>query len=203
MAGFRPLRGPRSSIRVRAALAGGLVFGLAAGVTVASWTDAESATASFTTTRFGVEQSVAGGGYTQSTSVVLTVTDVYPGSTGRVFVPILLRTTAGSLAGTVTVAHAAVASPTGLTSVLRYRMVRSASCDASAFSGSPVYLAGDAATTLPVSSALTATNAGSLAAAGGSTLGLCLEFSLPTGLAQATYQGTSTAALAFTVAGSS
>jgi predicted ribosomally synthesized peptide with SipW-like signal peptide len=203
VAGFRPPRGLRASIRVRAALAGGLVFGLAAGVTVASWTDAESATASFGTTRFGVEQSVAGGAYTTSTSVALTVTGVYPGSTGRVFVPILLRTTPGSLAGTITIAHAAVASPAGLTSVLRYRMARSASCDASVFSGSPVYLAGDAATTLPVSSALTATSAGALAAAGGSTLGLCLEFSLPTGLTQATYQGTSTVPLAFTVSGSS
>ena len=58
-------------------------------------------------------------------------------------------------------------------------------------------------TPVDMSSALAVSTAGSVGAAGGSILGLCLEFSLPTGLAQASYQGTSTTPLTFTVSGSS
>ena len=55
--GLRPER-PRASIKVRAALAGGLVFGLAAGLTVASWTDAERVGATFTASTFNLQTSV-------------------------------------------------------------------------------------------------------------------------------------------------
>ena len=54
---------PRTSIRVRAALAAGLVMGVAAGMTVASWTDAEFVSGQFTASSFGIEVNVNGAGY--------------------------------------------------------------------------------------------------------------------------------------------
>ncbi|HEV7741994.1 MAG TPA: SipW-dependent-type signal peptide-containing protein [Pseudolysinimonas sp.] len=203
MTGSRTPTGLRTSIRVRAALAGGLVFGLAAGLTVASWTDAEFAKPTFTASNFVVQTSVSGAAYVSTTPLDVPVSGVYPGSTGRLYVPVLLRTAPGSIAGSVTVGHAAIASPAGLTAVLQYRVVRSTTCDSSVFTAGASYVAGGVATTPLAATAIASTSVGALAANGASPIGLCMEFSLPTGLTQATYQGTSTVPLAFTFSGTS
>ena len=62
MTGSRLPESPRASIKVRAALAGGLVFGLAAGLTVASWTDAERVGATFTASSFNLQTNVQSAG---------------------------------------------------------------------------------------------------------------------------------------------
>ena len=198
---------PRASIRVRAALAGGLVFGITAGLTVASWTDAEFVTSTFTASQFGLEMNVNGAGYSTATPISVSVSGVYPGSTGTVYLPVRIRTTATSVAGTVSLDHAAIASPTGLTSVLRYRLISgAASCDAAAFTAGATYLVGTSTLSAAplVSTALPATTPVAVSAAGGSPLVYCFEFSLASsGLAQATYGATSTAAMTWNVTGSS
>jgi hypothetical protein len=188
---------------VRAALAGGLVFGLGAGLTVASWTDAARVhSPALTASVFGIEVKAGSGSYSGlATSVTVNVTGVYPGTTGAVYLPILVRTTAGSVAGTVSFAHPA-SGASGLAPVLRYRVVRSASCAASAFTGSPTWVVGDASTFPLVTTAQPAVAGPAVAANGGSEAAYCVEFTLPTGLTQATYQGTS-AAVTFTLTGTS
>ena len=74
MTGSRLPERPRASIKVRAALAGGLVFGLAAGLTVASWTDAERVGATFTASTFNLQTSVQGAAYTSTGGSTGTVT---------------------------------------------------------------------------------------------------------------------------------
>ena len=188
---------------MRAALAGGLVFGLAAGLTVASWTDAEYAKSTFTATNFAVETSVNGAAYVSTTPVNVTVSGVFPGSTGRLYVPVLLRTASGSIAGSATVTHAAIVAPTGLTAVLQYRIVRSTTCSSAVFTAGASYVVGGVSSTPLAATAIASTSVGALAAGSATPIGLCIEFSLPTGLTQTTYQGTSTAPLAFTFAGTS
>lgn len=198
---------PRASIRVRAALAGGLVFGIATSLTVASWTDAEYVTSTFTASRFDLELNVNGAGYSSAATISPSITGVYPGSTGTLYLPVRIRTTSTSVAGTVSLNHAAIASPSGLTSALRYRLIRgAATCDAAAFSAGATYVVGTSTlSTAPlVSTALAATTPLAVSAAGGSELVYCFEFSLAaTGLAQGTYGATTTSAMTWNVTGSS
>ncbi len=198
---------PRASIRVRAALAGGLVFGIAASLTVASWTDAEFVGSTFTASRFDLEMNVNGAGFSAATPIAVTVSGVYPGSTGTVYLPVRIRTTSTSIAGTVSLNHAAIASPTGLTSVLRYRLIRgAATCNAAAFTAGATYIVGTSTLSAAplVSTALGATTPLAVSAAGASELVYCFEFSLASsGLAQGTYGATSTAAMTWNVTGSS
>jgi hypothetical protein len=203
MTGRRPQVRPRTSIRVRAALAGGLVFGLGAGLTVASWTNAEFTGATFTASAFGVQSSVNGAGFTTSSTLAATVTGLYPSATltsGNSYVSLRVRTTATSIAGSVQLSAAAATG--ALAPVLRYRIVQTATCNAAAFTGSPAYVVGGAASYQAASAALSPTTALSLAAAGGTGRDYCIEFSIPAGTAQATYGGTS-AVVIYTVTGTS
>ena len=180
--------GPRASIRVRAALAGGLVLGLASGLTVASWTDAESVGSTFTASSFNLQTSVQGGTYSGATSVTGTVAGLYPGSLA--YISLKVKTAAVSAAGTVSLS--ATANATGLDAVLRYRIVRSlAACTATVFTGSPVYVVGGASTYQAVSSALAATPGIVVAANASTEVGYCIELGMPTGVDQTTYQGAS------------
>lgn len=193
---------PRASLRVRAALAGGLVLGLGAGVTVASWTDAASVTGAISAGRLQLETQVSGGAFTSATTVAAAVSGVYPGTTGAVYLPIVVRTAPTSVAGTVAFSHAATTAG-GLSSVLRYRVIRSATCTAGAFtSGSPVWVVGGPASFPLVTTGQAAVVGPSLPAQGGGTAAYCVEFSLPTGLTQATYQGTVSNPVALTFTGS-
>lgn len=199
--------GARASIRVRAALAGGLVFGIAAGITVASWTDAEYAASTFTASRFDVETSVNGGGaYSGAPSVAIPLNGVYPGPSGAIYQGVLIRSVTPSVAGTVKFSHPAIASAGTLASVLQYRAVlTTATCASGVFTSGATYLAGSNAGYASVGTAITvAVAAGAVTANSGSGTGVCLEFSLPaTGTAQATFAGTSSGAMSFVITGTS
>lgn len=203
MPGSRQHTSPRASLRVRAALAGGLVLGVSAGLTVASWTDAEYTSATFTASTFGMQSSVDGASFTSSATLSASVSGLYPSATltsGNAYVSLRVKTTATSIAGQVRLSAAAATGT--LAPVLRYRIVQAATCSAAAFTGSPSYVVGGASTYQAASSALSPTAALSLAAAAGTGRDLCIEFSIPAGTSQATYGGAS-AVVAFTVTGSS
>ena len=191
-----PAAGSRSlsSIRVRAAIAGGLTLGVVAGVTAASWTDAELVRGTFTASSFDLQSSLAGGAYTSATPVSATVTGIYPGSSGVVYAQLLVKTTATSVAGTARLSAAANAAA-GITQSIRYRIVQTtATCAASAFTGSPTYAVGGASAYQQLSAALAPTTALAVTAAGATAIGYCIEFSLPaTGVSQ-TFAGTSAVA---------
>lgn len=208
MTGPRRSAGPRTSIRVRAALAGGLVLGLGAGLTVASWTDAELTTpTTFRASSFGVQSSLQGATYTTATPVTTSVSGLYPSptlTTGNGYVSLKVKTVAGSVAGTVALSAAANAGA-GLTPVLRYRIVviaAAASCSATAFTGSPTYAVGNASIYQQVSAARPPTTSLALAANAGSEVQYCIELSIPTTAAQGTYAGTS-ATVSWTIVGRS
>lgn len=207
MASSATSAGSRISIRVRAALAGGLVFGIATGRTVASWTDAEYAASTFTASRFDIETSLNGGGaYASTSSVPIAVGGVYPGPAGAVYQGILIRTVTPSIAGTVTFRHPAIASAGTLAAVLRYRAVQTtATCASGVFTAGATYLVGSSSAYASVGTPVTVpVAAGSVAADSASTTGVCLEFSLPaTGVAQGTYAGTSSGAMSFLITGTS
>lgn len=203
MTGSRPQTRPHASIRVRAALAGGLVFGLGAGLTVASWTDAEFTRSTFTASAFGVQSSVNGAAFTTNASISATASGLYPSATlttGRQYISLRVQTTAASVAGTVQLG--ATAATGTLAPVLRYRIVLATTCNATAFTGTPTYVVGGASSYQAANVALAATTALSLAAAAGTGRDFCLEFSIPTGSAQATYGG-ATASLPITITGTS
>ncbi|MBN9605617.1 MAG: hypothetical protein J0G30_03295 [Actinomycetales bacterium] len=201
MSGREAVERPRASIRVRAALAVGLVLGLGAGLTVASWTDASFVAGAFTASRFSLETNPNGAGYSSSSTVSASVAGVFPGAGGAVYLPFSVRTASDSVGGTLSLSAAANPAA-GLPTVLRYRIVRGASaCTAAGFS-SGSYVAGDAATTRAMSASLPSTAAGSLAAGGASPLSYCIEFSIPSGTAATGIAGTS-GTLTLTLTGTS
>jgi predicted ribosomally synthesized peptide with SipW-like signal peptide len=199
MTGSRLSERPRVSIKVRAALAGGLVFGLAAGLTVASWTDAERVGATFTASSFDVQTSLAGGAYTASTTVSGTVNGIYPGTAS--YIALRVKTTAVSVAGSVRLSTAGNTTDL-LAPALQYRIVRSsAACGSAVFTGSPIYVVGSAAPTYQsVSGALAPTTPIAVAAAGGTEAAYCIELSVIPGSSQTTYQGKS-ATVSWTISG--
>ncbi len=191
--------GPRTSIRVRAGLAAGLVFGLAAGLTVASWTDAEFSRATFTASSFDIQTSLAGGTYTASTTVSGTVNGMYPGGAAS-YIALRVKTTSGSVAGSVSLSSAANTTDL-LAPALHYRIVQSsASCTSAVYTGSPAYVVGGASTYQLVSAALAPTAPIAVAAAGGTEAAYCIELSVIPGSSQTTYQGKS-ATVSWTISG--
>jgi predicted ribosomally synthesized peptide with SipW-like signal peptide len=209
MTGPRLSESPRASIKVRAALAGGLVFGLAAGLTVASWTDAERVGSTFTASSFNLQTSVQGAAYTSTGgttgTVAATADGIYPGSAGTRYVSLKVKTAAVSLAGTVSLSAAANGGG-GLTPVLRSRIVTitaATTCASGVFTAGAAYIAGTNTTYQMVSAALPATAPISIPANGGSPeVHYCIELSIATATVQATYQGQAATAT-WTVTGQS
>jgi hypothetical protein len=181
---------PRASIKVRAALAGGLAFGIAASLTVASWTDAEYVGATFTASSFDLQSSLQGAAFTNAASVSGSATGMYPGS--LTYISLKVKTVAVSASGLVSLS--AAANSTGLAAVLRYRIVSTAAaCTATAFTGSPVYIVGGAGPTYQqVNAALAPTTGIAVGANASSVAGFCIELGMPaTGVSQVTYAGAS------------
>jgi predicted ribosomally synthesized peptide with SipW-like signal peptide len=190
-------------LRARALLAGGLVLGLGAAVTSAAWNDSEFATATITTSSFNTESSVGtpvayvDNATTPGTTVTLPVGAFSPGVTG--YLPVLIRTKALSVAGTV-VLNGAVFTGTDatlLSTAFVYRVVRTtaaATCDSSAFTGTPNFVVGtstaSAAPALTVGQNGGVTNpiAAGAPAAPGTATGFCFEVTLPS-TAATTLQG--------------
>jgi predicted ribosomally synthesized peptide with SipW-like signal peptide len=187
-------------LRVRALLAGGLVLGLGAAVTLAAWNDSEFATATITTSTFNTESSVGGTAYADNAStpgatVTLPVGAFSPGVTS--YLPVLVRAKATSIAGTVALNGAVFTGTdaTVLSTAFVYRVVRTtATCDATAFAGSPTWVVGTS--TASAAPALTVGQNGGVSnvvaagapAAPGAATGFCFEVTLPASAAS-TLQG--------------
>lgn len=182
--------------RVHAVLAAGLVLGIGTAVTLAAWTDTENATGSFGASVFDTESQSAGSPtYASNTTspgatLSFNATAMSPGTSFYAFLNV--RTTpASTVGGTVNLTSSA---PTGgLAPALRYRAVRmpgpnpSSTCNAAAFTGTPVYIAGAAASYLPVSQ-VPSTPVASPIGAAGAALGFCFEVQITPGSANS-FQG--------------
>jgi predicted ribosomally synthesized peptide with SipW-like signal peptide len=195
--------------RVRALLAAGLVLGAGTIATLAAWNDAENATGSFGASMFGTEsQSQGSPAYASNpaapgATLTFNAGAMSPGTSFYAWLNI--RTTPASTVGG-TVALTAVAPTGGLASALQYRAVRMAgtspgtACDATAFSGTAVFIAGAAGTYLPVSQVPVSPVASSIGAAG-AQLGFCVEVRIAPGTADS-FQGQS-GAVTWTFTGTS
>ncbi len=210
MTGSRLSERPRASIKVRAALAGGLVFGIAAGLTVASWTDAERVGATFTASSFNLQTNVQGAGVHVDRRL-----DGHgrprrpPGSIPEAPAPgtsrCKVKTAAVSVAGTVRLSAAANGGA-GLTPVLRSRIVtirgqrparRACSRRSDLRRGHQLHVphgqrgsAGDARRSRVAANG------------GGAEVHYCIELSIATATVQATYRATAATAT-WTVTGQS
>lgn len=197
--------------RVFALLSGGLVLGLGATATLATWSDNEwvfggvdGATPGIGTSTFEVEQSrtlantawdqfeVANGGLLTLDSKALALT---PGDS--TYTHVSLRSTAASVAGRINLLAATTAgtpqpvSDTGLWAALRLRVVvttgASPTCSSTSFSSGAVYAVGSFAAPA-LMTATPATLDSSLTAAAGNQQNYCFEITLPAGSAD-TLQG--------------
>lgn len=174
----------RVSVRVRAAIAGGLALGLGAGLTLAAWNDAEMARGTFTASHFGTQSSVNGGAFADNSTapgvtVALSATGFVPGVPS--YTNVRIRTIAQSVTGTASLG-AATMSGTGaalLGTYLQYRVVRidtAATCDATAFTGSPNWVVGSASAAPSPTVGQNSGVVNPLAAAAGATPGTATAF---------------------------
>ncbi|MFE4544791.1 SipW-dependent-type signal peptide-containing protein [Arthrobacter sp. NPDC056727] len=184
----------RTFTRVRAVLAGALVLGVGASVTLASWTDSEYAAGTFTASTFRLESSTQATDWRDSTaptdaSLTVNATGLSPGASAYSWLNI--RTTeASTVGGTVVLTSS---TPVGnLAPALEYRAVLTNStsvCDATAFSGTPTYIAGSS-TYLPVTAVAAPAVATPVAAAGTNPLRYCFDIRIKTD-ANNSFQGKS------------
>lgn len=198
--------------QLRAILAGALVLGFGASATLASWTDDELATAAVKAGTFAVETSStsATSGFAEHASEATELTFgsslavLAPGRT--VYAPVWVRSVAGSVSGTVSVAAAAVTATAGanLVSYSVFGLAPTAACDVTASQASvtsqsvtkvlpatPVKVAGDTAT-------LPAGGTGARSAA--DAIQLCFAFTLGA-TADNSLQGTTLASPVWTLTG--
>lgn len=194
------------SRRTRALLAGGLVLGVGATATLAAWVDSENAAGSFTATVFDTEASVNGTTYADyptapGATIAFDTTGMSAGSVR--YGSLSIRTKTNSSAGSLNIQAATVTNGTTDTApllgdALRYRVVRSATCTAAAFTGTPTWVvggAGDArALNTAQNSGTTVTLAAATTTAPGAATPLCFEVTLPTG-ASNSLQGKSATAV--------
>lgn len=204
--------------RLRALLAGALALGIGGSVTLAAWTDSDFATGTFGASVFVTESNVtkpysASGTWSTNDvapggALVFTATAMSPGTV--VYAPFAIRGKAASVAGEVVLGVPSVTSSgTGsadLGAALRYRVVRSASCDASAFTGTPAFVVGsDGAKPFTQGQAAGVVNplAAATATLPGAPTQFCFEVTLPAGANSALQGQTATATWQFTATSSS
>ncbi|WP_431220628.1 SipW-dependent-type signal peptide-containing protein [Leifsonia xyli] len=192
---------------MRAVLASGLVLGAGATATLARWTDVEFVTGAFTSSRFTTESSVNGGAYADNaTAPGGTVTIAGPFAPGvSAYVPVLIRTKPGSVAGTVSLGGATLGGTdaASLGAALVYRVVRTTgACAAAAFAGAPAFVVGAAATSRPLTTGqeagVVSTLAPATATVAGAPTGFCFEVTLPAGAPNSLQGKTATATWPFT-----
>ncbi|SDT10615.1 SipW-cognate class signal peptide [Brevibacterium siliguriense] len=169
--------------RVKAILAGGLVFGVGATATVAAWTDSEEASGSFEAGRFNIELSTDGQ-WTGTNEMTFNAGAMYPGQ--KVYAPVSVRTTSNtSLDGKLTVSAGGISDPNVFASALTYRAVArstsSVACNSDNFPGPGSFVFGSAAGAIPLSSTPAAGTTQTLKAASASVQDYCFEVSLPSG----------------------
>ena len=175
--------------RIKAVLAGGLVFGVGTAATVAAWTDNESASGSFEAGTFSIDLSV-NGSWDNSSEMTFDASGMYPGST--VYAPVFLRTTPDtSLDGELTVTSTgAKGAVTGIAGSLKQRAVTESipsdqmadfrdGCTASAFTGSSTYVFGSTSANTPLKNPAEGTGKQNLSRGAGSVRAYCFEVTLP------------------------
>lgn len=173
--------------RIKAVLAGGLVFGIGAAGTLASWTDTETADGSFEAGTFNIELS-ANGSWDNTREMTFDATSMYPGS--KVYAPVFVRTTADTtMDGALTVSGGGISgTPSALGSALSYRAVTLSigadavadfTCDSTTFAGSNSYVFGSASGGTALRAATTASTTQDLKASGGAVRAYCFEVTLP------------------------
>jgi predicted ribosomally synthesized peptide with SipW-like signal peptide len=190
----------RNRARIFALLSGGLILGVGATTTLATWNDSEwvfggvdAVTPGFATSSFEIEQNrgsgwdqheVSNGGSMQFTAPALALT---PGDAS--YAAVSLRTTQTapvSVAGTVELqAAVAAASPmttdTALWNVLELRAVvtqgTGSTCSAASFTNVATYVIGSFGSSASMDAG--AATSQSLSAAGGNQQNFCFEVSLP------------------------
>jgi predicted ribosomally synthesized peptide with SipW-like signal peptide len=197
----RPGRARRRGLsrRTRALLAGGLVLGVGATATLAAWVDTENAAGSFTATVFDTEASVNGTTYADSPTAPGATMSAGSTRYGLLSIRTKTNSTAGSLSiQAATVTNGATDTAPLLGDALRYRVVRSATCTAAAFTGTPTWVVGGAGDTRALNTAQNAGTTVALAAATttapGAATPLCFEVTLPAG-ASNSLQGKSATAV--------
>ncbi len=191
-------RNRRTRNKVLALLSAGLVLGVGATYTLASWNDSEfvfggidGTTPGIGTSTFEVEQNrnatvwdqhetADGGALTFSTGALA----LTPGD--ATYAGVQLRTTATSVAGTLALEAAvqsttpALASDPDLWAALELRVVvaeAASTCAAANFTAGATYVVGSFAA--PAALATAGTGTSSLSAAGANNQGYCFEISLP------------------------
>ncbi|MFF1571253.1 SipW-dependent-type signal peptide-containing protein [Leifsonia sp. NPDC058292] len=194
------------ALRLRAILAGGLVLGVGATMTLAAWTDNEFATGSFTSSVFDTQSSVNGAAYADNNvSPGPTVSLSGPFAPGvSAYLPVLIRTKTNSVAGTVVLNGATLGGTDAATlgAALVYRVVRTTgTCAASAFTGTPTFVVGAAGTqralTAGQETGVSNALAAATSAAPGAATGFCFEVTLPAGAANTLQGKTATATWQF------
>lgn len=194
MASHRELTRHGRYTRLRAALAGGLVLGVGAAVTLASWTDTEHASGSFSSSTFNTESTgatVAWVSNIASPGATLVFAAAAMSPSVSHYATLNVRTTAATnVAGTVALTSSTAAGT--LPTVLEYRAVRtslaSTACNAAAFSGTPVWIAGGSASWIASSTVAASAVASPIAAAGGE-LRYCFDVRIQSSAASS-YQNT-------------
>jgi predicted ribosomally synthesized peptide with SipW-like signal peptide len=173
------------SRRIRALLAGGLVFGVGAAMTLAAWNDSEYATATFTAGKFDIVGSTDGSNFSNhnpsgspSTSAAtlsfsVPVAAMAPGNT--TYALFSVKTTNPSVAGTVLLTSSSTAG-TGLGTYLKYgvKTITGTTCTAATYAASTsvVIADGTALTTGAAASQVVAAN-------GGAQVNYCFAVTLP------------------------
>lgn len=154
----------RLRTKAKALLAGGLVLGVGASVTMAAWTDNEYAQGTFTASIFNTESSVnLGTNWADNVTApgpAMTFAGTGMSPTATRYAPFWIRSKAGSVAGTVALAAATTNNAT-FAAALELRVVTytSGSCGAGLFISGAPYVVGSFA------APATLTTAGALAQA--------------------------------------
>ncbi|MFF2316409.1 SipW-dependent-type signal peptide-containing protein [Arthrobacter sp. NPDC058097] len=188
----KPLRG-RHFTRVRALLAGALVLGVGASVTLASWTDSEYAAGTFTASTFRLESSTGSStlwkdGTADDASIVVSAAGLSPEASK--YASLKIRTTAASTAGgNVSLTSS---TPVGdLSPVLEYRVVlAAATCDSSAFTSAATFIAGSSSTYQPITSVPSPAVTSPISSGSGNELQYCFDVRIKAG-ADNSFQGKS------------
>lgn len=198
---MRPRRTPRAILlRLRALLAGGLVLGVGATMTLAAWNDSEFSTGTFSASSFALQSSTDSGGAwqehgTSATAATMSfdATGMSPGSLN--YASIWVRTTSGSLSGTLALQGGQLVQGgnAGLFAAFDYRVVRytSGTCDASQFGEGASYIVGTSSSKVALGTAGSST---AVAASAGTPVRFCFEITMKT-TADNSLQGTNSGAV--------
>lgn len=187
-------------MRVRALLAGALVLGFGAVLTVASWNDSEFGQGTFTASTFDTESSSDGSGTWMSHASSPGATLAFGASamepSKSFYSWIDVRTTAATtVAGTIQLADAVTTG--SLPSSVEYRAVRtttsSSACDVTAFTTGADYIAGGSASYIPANSVPGTPVVEALLAASGNTLRFCFDIRVTASSPSSTQGATGTA----------